>query len=70
MITYFKFVGTTVAGQWTNNQVYPNLGFININDRPYGTLLNDSNAIDVADTASANWVVDHISVPSLVQVYP
>lgn len=68
MITNFEFVGITVSGQWTNGKIYPNLGFVGINGRPYATVMNDSNVIDVADTASANWQVS--TVIGLIQVYP
>lgn len=69
MVTYFKFIGTTVADQWTNNKVYASLGFIDLGNSATAVLLNDSNAIDTANVQfSANWQVDHID--GFVQVYP
>lgn len=69
MITYFKFLGTTITGQWTNGSVYPALGFITLSNSATAVLLNDSGSIDVANVQfSADWQVDHIN--GFTQVYP
>lgn len=71
MVTYFTFIGATVAGQWTNAKVYPCLGFIALSNSANAVLLNDSNVIDVANVQfSVDWQVDHVDTVGLVQIYP
>lgn len=68
-MSFFKFIGTTVSGQWTNGQVYAALGFIALSNSATAVFLNDSNVIDVANVQfSADWQIDHVL--GVTQIYP